>query len=196
MPLEQAWPSCRSMCTSSRKGADGESVPSEGEESSEAAQQDAQLSQEELLRKLVAEGAVRGTAAEEAYAIAFTCNVCGTRSAKRISKHAYHHGVVIITCDSCGNRHLIADHLKWFGDEETDIEKILREKGDEVVRLGRFRLAGAEAAAAQPLIQVDGLDQSLGKAVAGPPEVVPQLGDAGTLAAVAKAMEDASAGKA
>lgn len=43
-------------------------------------------------------------------------------------------GVVIVRCDGCENLHLIADNLKWFGDER-NIEEILREKGEEVRHL-------------------------------------------------------------
>lgn len=44
--------------------------------------------------------------------IAFTCKKCDTRSSHIMSKQAYTSGTVLITCPSCKNRHLIADHLK------------------------------------------------------------------------------------
>ncbi|CAJ1443309.1 unnamed protein product, partial [Effrenium voratum] len=94
---------------------------------------------EEVLRQHLAEG-LPGTREEEAYALAYTCGVCDGRSVKKISKRAYHQGVVIVTCPHCENRHLIADRLGWFEDESTDIEKMMKEKGEEIVKLGKYRL--------------------------------------------------------
>ncbi|EER18504.1 conserved hypothetical protein [Perkinsus marinus ATCC 50983] len=75
-----------------------------------------------------------GTKADSAYALVFTCNKCNTRSAKKISKHSYHNGIVIVRCPGCEKLHLIADHFCWFGDEPQTIEDILREKGETVVK--------------------------------------------------------------
>ncbi|CAI2175463.1 19483_t:CDS:1 [Funneliformis geosporum] len=66
--------------------------------------------------------------------IAFTCKVCSYRSTKTMSRHAYDHGVVIIQCSSCQNRHLIADHLGWFRDGKTTIEDLMREQGEKVLK--------------------------------------------------------------
>jgi len=143
---------------------------------------------EEQLRSHVADGSVVGTREEEAYALAFTCGVCDTRSFKRISKRAYHHGVVIVTCASCGNRHLIADNLKWFEDAATNIEKIMREKGEEVIRLSQFRL-GDGGEAEEPTVQMEGLDlENFARADAWPaPVPVPTLADPETLVAAGEA---------
>jgi len=62
----------------------------------------------------------------------YTCGVCGSREQKEFSRQAYTEGVVIVQCDQCEKRHLVADNLKWFGDDGKNIEDILREKGESV----------------------------------------------------------------
>ena len=59
----------------------------------------------------------------EKYVIMFTCSICETRSARKISKKGYHSGVVICRCESCKNLHLIADRMGVFEDESWDIQK-------------------------------------------------------------------------
>ena len=75
---------------------------------------------------------IPGSKAEDAYLLQFTCNVCDTRSAKKISKHAYHKGVVIVTCGGCENRHLIADNMGWFDDNTINVETMMAEKGEAI----------------------------------------------------------------
>jgi hypothetical protein len=51
-----------------------------------------------------------------------------------MSKRAYTKGVVIIECEGCKNRHLIADHLDWM-DEYRSIEDVLKAKGEQIRRV-------------------------------------------------------------
>ncbi|KAF9925386.1 Threonine synthase-like 1 [Linnemannia zychae] len=69
--------------------------------------------------------------------IGFTCKVCNHRSHKTMSKHAYEHGVVIMQCDHCKNRHLIADHLGWFKNAGVTVEDLVKAKGEKVQKLTR-----------------------------------------------------------
>jgi len=61
----------------------------------------------------------------------FTCGKCDTRAAKAFSKKSYTQGVVIVECPGCKARHLVADHLGWFGSQGT-IEDFAKESGARI----------------------------------------------------------------
>ncbi|XP_075975171.1 DNL-type zinc finger protein-like [Anticarsia gemmatalis] len=71
------------------------------------------------------------------FQLMFTCKKCSTRNSKIISKQAYYKGVVIVICDGCDNKHLIADNLNWFTDMngKKNIEDIMAEKGESVQKI-------------------------------------------------------------
>ena len=85
-------------------------------------------------------------------ALAFTCKVCNTRVQKLISRRSYERGVVIVECDGCRNRHLIADHLGWFQHVQgRTVEEILAQRGEKVTRVafeeGAFEVVPPEEGA-------------------------------------------------
>lgn len=66
--------------------------------------------------------------------IAFTCKKCDTRSSHTFSKQSYTHGTVLIQCPGCKGRHLIADNLKFFRDNNVNLEDLLAAQGESVAK--------------------------------------------------------------
>jgi protein import protein ZIM17 len=65
----------------------------------------------------------------------YTCKVCETRSARRITKAAYERGSVLLCCPGCKKLHVLSDHLGYFDDATVDAAKILEERGEIVRRV-------------------------------------------------------------
>jgi len=90
---------------------------------------------EESSREITIPGAETGG---RKLAIIFTCTHCGTRSMKQFSEKAYTQGVVIATCPGCQKKHLIADNLGYFTDNDEDgsvgwnIQKGMERLGENV----------------------------------------------------------------
>lgn len=82
---------------------------------------------------------------KDAYQLMFKCKVCSTSNSHTVSKQAYNHGTVLVECPGCKNRHLIADHLKIFGQDQKTLEEILASKGQKVTYVNLNDLADAEA---------------------------------------------------
>ncbi|KAF8309048.1 zf-DNL-domain-containing protein [Clavulina sp. PMI_390] len=64
---------------------------------------------------------------------------CGHRSTHTFTKRAYEKGIVIIACPGCKNRHLIADNLGWFKNQDGSeggktVEDFVRANGETVKR--------------------------------------------------------------
>ena len=73
--------------------------------------------------------------AQPAYELTFTCKPCLTRSTNHaVSKQAYHHGSVLITCPKCKAKHVISDHLKIFSDKGFNIEEFLEKNSDRITK--------------------------------------------------------------
>jgi protein import protein ZIM17 len=75
------------------------------------------------------------------FQLIFTCKKCNTRNVADISKLSYQQGVVIVCCQGCRVKHLIADNLKWFSDKKKNVEDILAEKGESVTKITSHQVA-------------------------------------------------------
>jgi hypothetical protein len=73
----------------------------------------------------------------------FTCGNCETRAVKGFAKSSYEKGVVLVQCPGCAKRHVVADHLGWFGPEK-NVEDILAAKGEAVRRVTDVDLEGVD----------------------------------------------------
>ncbi|CAK0807441.1 unnamed protein product, partial [Prorocentrum cordatum] len=67
------------------------------------------------------------------FRILFTCRICERRNENLISRVAYGHGIVIVTCPGCTNRHLISDKTGLLQRSRWDVEMLA---GENVTRLG------------------------------------------------------------
>lgn len=70
--------------------------------------------------------------------LVFTCNVCETRVARKISRAAYTEGVCLVRCPGCEKYHVIADNLGSYAAVTggmRNVEEFAREKGEEVTRV-------------------------------------------------------------
>lgn len=64
-----------------------------------------------------------------------TCNTCGHKIIKTFTKKAYRNGAVVVFCDNCENRHLIADNIGWFTERPMNIEDFAEERGDVMLKI-------------------------------------------------------------
>ena len=110
---------------------------------------------------------IKGTSAREAYLFVYTCKVCDHRSERKISKHAYHKGVVLVQCPSCMKNHLVADNLGWFEDKAVNVEDLAARVGEFVWKITSEDLAlisneGAkdETTELETLIHLDDLEMN------------------------------------
>ena len=66
--------------------------------------------------------------------VMYTCRVCETRSARRVSRAAYERGSVLLRCPGCRGLHVLADHLGYFDDAAVDAAALLERRGERVRR--------------------------------------------------------------
>jgi hypothetical protein len=86
--------------------------------------------------------------AQQQTVVVYTCRVCETRSARRVSRQALEHGSVLLRCPGCRNVHVIADRLGYFDDATVDAAALLEARGEKV---RRGALTGGCVASAAPV---------------------------------------------
>ena len=82
---------------------------------------------------------IRDEVASPKFQLQYTCKICSTRNAHKVSRMAYRKGVVIVVCKGCESKHLIADNLGWsnyiggfdFDNGERNIEQFMRNRNEE-----------------------------------------------------------------
>ena len=85
--------------------------------------------------------------------------MCNSRSERKISKQAYHNGVVLVKCPGCNKNHLVADNLKWFEDEPVNIETIMKRQGESVLT-GKVASEQTPAVLDRENLHLEGIDES------------------------------------
>ena len=83
----------------------------------------------------VSGGGAGAEAAPALMVVVYTCRVCESRSARRVSRAAYERGSVLLRCPGCRGLHVLSDHLGYFDDGAVDAAALLERRG-EVVRRG------------------------------------------------------------
>ncbi|KAI7947370.1 hypothetical protein MJO28_009278, partial [Puccinia striiformis f. sp. tritici] len=64
---------------------------------------------------------------------------CGHLNTHEFSSQAFNHGIVLVQCPSCSNRHLIADHLQWFTSNKTSDDPNFKQDHKTIIDLMRAK---------------------------------------------------------
>lgn len=69
--------------------------------------------------------------------LSFTCNICEDRSTYKINRVSFMHGIVVLWCQSCNQKHLIADNLGKldFPEFGRNLEEYMAKQGTPVRRV-------------------------------------------------------------
>lgn len=90
-------------------------------------------------------------------ALVAKCNKCNHPIHKTFSRLAYERGLVLVQCDGCKVRHLVADHLGWFSDVKGNN---LEDFYPGQVKYGTLHASGI-GAQGEIEVNVDNIDESL-----------------------------------